>query len=83
MSLNQADGGPCPPPEIMRAILHGIAAGACETAARETRSAYWAAVAVDQRTKATALLHQAACDPIAFIARSDIRRASARDERSS
>lgn len=45
---------------LYRAILHGIAAGACAAAARETRSAYWAGMAVDQREKATCLLHQAA-----------------------
>ena|GEM_PF-2891007 len=45
---------------LYRAILHGIAAGACEAAARETRSAYWAGMAEDQRGKAMALLHQAA-----------------------
>ena len=45
---------------LYRAILHGIAAGACTVAARETRSAYWAGMAADQRGKAKVLLHQAA-----------------------
>lgn len=46
--------------DLYRAILHGVAAGACQAAARETGSAYWAGMAQDQRKKATGLLHQAA-----------------------
>lgn len=65
MMLDPANGGPEPSAEILRAIRHGIAAGACEVAARETRSAYWAGMAVDQREKATVLLHQAAAAPTA------------------
>ncbi|WP_167544783.1 hypothetical protein [Brevundimonas vesicularis] len=45
---------------LYRAILHGVAAGACQVAARETGSAYWAGMAEDQRVKARARLHQAA-----------------------
>lgn len=60
MKIDRANGGPCPPPEILRAILHGVAAGACQTAARETGSAYWAGMAADQRAKAGVRLHQAA-----------------------
>lgn len=45
---------------LYRAILHGVAAGACWAAARETRSAYWAGMAGAQSEKARALLHQAA-----------------------
>lgn len=45
---------------LYRAILHGVAAGACQAAARETGSAYWAGMAQDQRKKAEMLLHQAA-----------------------
>ena len=45
---------------LYRAILHGVAAGACRVAARETGSAYWAGMAEDQREKAEVLLHQAA-----------------------
>lgn len=45
---------------LYRAILHGVAAGACRAAARETRSAYWAGMAADQRAKAKALMHHAA-----------------------
>lgn len=46
--------------DLYRAILHGAAAGACQAAARETGSAYWAGMAADQRAKANARLHQAA-----------------------
>jgi len=45
---------------LYRAILHGVAAGACRAAARETGSAYWAGMAADQRAKARARLHHAA-----------------------
>ena len=58
--LDRANSGPEPCAEILRAIRHGAAAGACSVAARETGSAYWAAQAADQREKATTLLHQAA-----------------------
>lgn len=46
--------------DLYRAILHGVAAGACQAAARETGSAYWAGMAADQRAKARARLHHAA-----------------------
>ena len=58
--LDKANSGPEPAVEIMRAIRHGVAAGACSVAARETGSAYWAGMAEDQRGKARALLHHAA-----------------------
>ncbi|WP_374322865.1 hypothetical protein [Brevundimonas sp.] len=58
--LDSANGGPEPDADILRAILHGVAAGACQVAARETGSAYWAGMAADQRGKARVLLHQAA-----------------------
>lgn len=60
MKLDQADGGEVPPQEILRAILHSVAAGACAVAARETGSAYWACMAAEQRAKARARLHHAA-----------------------
>lgn len=47
-------------PLLYRAIMHAAAAGACSVAERETRSAYWAGMAEDQRGKARVLLHQAA-----------------------
>lgn len=46
--------------DLYRAILHGVAAGACQAAARETGSAYWAGMAADQRVKARKRLHHAA-----------------------
>lgn len=49
---------------LYRAILHGVAAGACQVAARETGSAYWAGMAGVQSEKARALLHQAATSAI-------------------
>lgn len=58
--LDRANSGPEPSGDILRAILHGVAAGACEVAARETGSAYWAGMAADQRAKASARLHHAA-----------------------
>jgi len=45
---------------LYRAILHGVAAGACRVAARETRSAHWAMMAGVQSEKARVKLHQAA-----------------------
>ena len=67
---------------LYRAILHGVAAGACQVAARETGSAYWAGMAADQREKARARLHQAA-SARALAAFADRRRASALDDSSS
>lgn len=64
--LDRANGGPEPSEDILRAILHGVAAGACRVAARETGSAYWAGMAADQRAKARARLHQAASSPRDF-----------------
>ncbi len=46
--------------DLFRAILHGVAAGACRVAARETGSAYWGGLAEDQRAKAADRLHHAA-----------------------
>lgn len=45
---------------LYRAILHGVAAGACRVAARETGSAYWTGMAEDQRVKCKMRLHHAA-----------------------
>lgn len=81
--LDSANGGPEPDADILRAILHGVAAGACQVAARETSSAYWAGMAQDQRKKADVLLHQAASASRALIDFSESRRASAREDSSS
>ena len=60
--LDRANSGPVPSGYVLRAILHGVAAGACRVAAREdaTRRAHWAALAADQSAKARVRLHQAA-----------------------
>lgn len=61
MRLDRANGGAEPPAEILRAIRHGIAAGACAEAARALGSDYWAQVADQQSAMARERLHQAAC----------------------
>lgn len=53
-----------PAVEILRAVRHGVAAGACAVEARETRSAYRAGMAEDQRGKAKTLLHPAQCPTV-------------------
>lgn len=58
--LDRVCSGREPAVEIFRAIHHEVAAGACAIAARETRWAYGAGMAEDQRGKAAALLHQPA-----------------------
>lgn len=63
--LDRANSGREPDSEILRAILHGAAAGACRVAARETGSAYWAGMAEDQRVKAKARLRHAAASAAA------------------
>lgn len=80
--LNCVSSGPEPAVEILRAIRHAVAAGACSVAARETGDAQWCRVAQDQREKATAALHHASAFP-ARVARRCRRRASAREESSS
>ena len=62
---------------LYRAILHGVAAGACRVAAREdeARDAYWNARADDQSRKSRLRLHQAA-------ARSGPSRAASRAAKS-
>ncbi len=80
--LDRANSGPEPSAEILRAIRHGVAAGACSVAARETRDPKWWRLAQDQREKARGALHQASAlsDREARRCR---RRASAREESSS
>ncbi len=58
--LDRANSGPEPSAEILRAIRHGVAAGACSVAARETRDPKWWRLAQEQREKARGALHQAA-----------------------
>lgn len=57
--LDRANSGPEPSAEILRAIRHGVAAGACSVAARETRDPKWWRLAQEQREKARAALHHA------------------------
>jgi len=54
--LDRANSGPEPAAEILRAIRHGVAAGACSVAARETRDPKWWRLAQEQREKARAIL---------------------------
>lgn len=68
--LDRANSGLEPCAEILRAIRHGVAAGACSVAARETGGAYWAALAADQREKAKVMLHQASTWSACALARS-------------
>ena len=58
--LDEANGGAFPPAGILRAIRHGVAAGACRAAARETSETHWARLA-DQhhRLVGQALSHAA------------------------
>jgi len=58
--LDRANSGPEPSAEILRAIRHAVAAGACSVAARETRDPKWWRLAQEQREKARGALHQAA-----------------------
>lgn len=54
--LDRANTGPEPSAEILRAIRHGVAAGACSVAARETRDPKWWRLAQEQREKARLML---------------------------
>lgn len=57
--LDRTNSGPEPSAEILRAIRHGVAAGACSVAARETRDPKWWRLAQEQREKARGALHYA------------------------
>lgn len=54
--LDRANSGPEPSAEILRAIRHGVAAGACSVAARETGDPKWWRLAQEQREKARLML---------------------------
>ena len=58
--LDRANGGAEPPAEILRAIRHGVAAGACRVAAALTGDDHWAGEAERQSRTVTERLHQAA-----------------------
>lgn len=64
--LDRANSGPEPSAEILRAIRHGVAAGACSVAARETRDPKWWRLAQEQREKAKGALHQVVEMPRTF-----------------
>jgi hypothetical protein len=56
MSLDRANGGPCPPAEILKAILYGTAAAACRVAGQKTGELFWFATEAEQRRRVRALL---------------------------
>lgn len=58
--LNKANSGPEPTAEILRAIRHGVAAGACRAAFGATGDAKWARAASDHHRASNRNLHQAA-----------------------
>lgn len=60
MMLDRANSGPEPSAEILRAIRHGVAAGACRVAARATGQALWGRKADKHSSKARAMLVHAA-----------------------
>ena len=58
--MDRGNGGQEPGGAWLQAILHGVAAGACRVAARETGDITWAEEAGLQSMKATRSLHHAA-----------------------
>lgn len=58
--LDRANSGPAPDAAILRAIRHGVAAGACRVAAEATGKAGWKAKAEAMHHAAAADLHHAA-----------------------
>lgn len=88
--LDKANSGPEPTVEILRAIRHGVAAGACRAAGRATGDTAWLRKAAEQSAAARANLHQAVLSRVADRASADCvgacpsisaSRASARDSR--
>lgn len=88
--LDRANSGPEPTVEILRAIRHGVAAGACRAAGRATGDANWTRKAVEQSRASRTNLHQAIRSRVADLAKADCvgacpsiseSRASARDRR--
>lgn len=78
--LDRANSGPEPSAEILRAIRHGVAAGACSVAARETRDPKWWRLAQEQREKARGALHHAGPSALTMprATSSAVRRSAAR-----
>lgn len=58
--LDRANSGPEPAAEILRAIRHGVAAGACRVAARATGNGAWGRKANERSAKARDMLGHAA-----------------------
>ena len=69
--LDSANSGPEPTVEILRAIRHGVAAGAFRAAGRATGDAAWCRKANEQSANARRVLHQAARSLEADRARAD------------
>lgn len=61
MRMGPGNDGEAPLANVLLAIRHGIAAGACRVAAREkgTQRVHWDALADDQSKKSGERLHQA------------------------
>ena len=68
--LDRANSGPEPTAEILRAIRHGVAAGAFRAAGRATGDAGWCRKADEQSAKVRKVLHQATSRPVVFGASS-------------
>lgn len=61
--MGPGNGGRAPSANILRAIRHGVAAGACRVAARATGDALWSREAERQRQLVGEALHQAVASP--------------------
>lgn len=88
--LDRANRGPEPTAEILRAIRHGVAAGACREAWRATGDSLWLSKSVGHSAMVRERLHQAAPALDAALASAEdvgaspsisARRSSARDKR--
>ena len=79
--LDRANRGPEPSAEILRAIRHGVAAGACRLAARATGQSLWGRKADEQSAKARDMLgHAAACERSSLAFSQASRRLMARSK---
>lgn len=61
MRMGPGNDGPEPPANILRAIRHGVASGACLAAFRVSRDVDWARMAEQQSGFARDVLHHANC----------------------
>lgn len=69
--LDRGNSGVAPSAEILRAIRHGVAAGACRVAWRATGESAWLRTAAEQSRAAERRLHQAALSLVADRAIAD------------